>query len=148
MQPRRVIFVCSHNSARSQMAEGMLRSWGGDAFEVHSAGIEAGGLRPEAIEVMDEIGIDISEQRSKTLDQYVAQPFDWVITVCDTARDNCPVFPGAADSAHWGVDDPSEVTGDHAERVAAFRRARDDLRTRIHMFMLAAGRQDLRAPTG
>jgi arsenate reductase len=146
MDRRRVIFICTHNSARSQMAEGMLRAWGGGAFEAFSAGTEASSVRPEAIQVMREIGIDISGQTSKTLDRFVAQAFHWVITVCDNARQNCPVFPGADESAHWAVDDPAEVDGDEAVRLAAFRRARDDLRNRIRIFLLAAGRSDLAPP--
>jgi arsenate reductase len=128
------------------MAEGMLRQWGGDKFEVYSAGLEPGAVRDEAIRVMDEIGIDIGAQQSKPLGRFVNQPFDWVITVCDSARQNCPVFPGAETSAHWAVDDPAEATGPEEERLEAFRRARDDLRNRIHMFVLAASRDDLPLP--
>ncbi|HEY7526436.1 MAG TPA: arsenate reductase ArsC [Candidatus Limnocylindria bacterium] len=146
MESRRVIFICTHNSARSQMAEAMLREWGGERFESFSAGTEATAVRPEAIQVMREIGIDISGQESKTLQRFVQQPFSWVITVCDSARQNCPVFPGAEESAHWAVDDPAEVDGDEAVRLAAFRRARDDLRNRIRMFLLAAGRDDVAPP--
>ncbi|MDP9273812.1 MAG: arsenate reductase ArsC [Chloroflexota bacterium] len=144
MTKQRVLFICTHNSARSQMAEAMLRTWAGDAFEVFSAGTEANRVRSQAIAVMDEIGIDISGQQSKTLDRYLNHPFDWVITVCDTARQNCPVFPGVEQTAHWGVDDPTEATGTDADRMDAFRRARDDLRNRIHLFMLTAQRADLR----
>jgi arsenate reductase len=146
MDRRRVIFICTHNSARSQMAEGMLRAWGREAFEVFSAGTEATSVRSEAIAVMREIGIDISGHESKTLERFINQPFDWVITVCDTARQNCPIFPGAETSAHWAVDDPAEAAGTEEERLAAFRHARDDLRNRIHMFLLAAGREDLPRP--
>jgi arsenate reductase len=147
MDRRRVIFICSHNSARSQMAEAMLREWGGDGFEAFSAGTKATAVRPEAIQVMREIGMDISRQQSKSLDQFVHQPFSWVITVCDSARQDCPIFPGAEDSAHWAVDDPAEVTGSEEERLRAFRAARDDLRNRIHMFLLAASRDDLPRPS-
>jgi arsenate reductase (thioredoxin) len=140
MTKQRVLFICTHNSARSQMAEAMLRTWAGDAFEVYSAGTEATSVRPQAIAVMDEIGIDISGQRSKTLGRYLKEPFDWVITVCDTARQNCPVFPGVEQTAHWGVDDPTEATD--ADRLEAFRRARDDLRNRIRLFIAAASRPD------
>jgi len=146
MTAKRVIFVCTHNSARSQMAEGMLRAWGGDRFDAYSAGLEAGGLRPEAIKVMAEIGIDIAMQQSKTLERFVDEPFSWVITVCDNSRQHCPVFPGAKTSAHWAVDDPAEVTGSEQERLEAFRRARDDLRSRMRMFLLAASREDLPQP--
>jgi arsenate reductase len=142
MVKQRVLFICTHNSARSQMAEAMLRTWAGDAYEVFSAGTEATKVRPQAIAVMDEIGIDISGQQSKTLDRYLNEPFNWVITVCDTARQNCPVFPGVEQTAHWGVDDPTEATGTDADRLDAFRRARDDLRNRIRLFIAAASRPD------
>ena len=144
--PQRVIFVCTHNSARSQMAEGMLRAWGGDRFEAFSAGTEATRVRPEAIAVMDEIGIDISGQRSKTLEPYLGQDFSWLITVCDQAKESCPTLPGVREQAHWSIDDPSGVEGDDEARLAAFRAARDHLRDRIHMFILAAGRDDLPRP--
>ena len=146
MQRRRVLFVCTHNSARSQMAEGMLRSWNSGDFEVHSAGTEVSTVRSEAIAVMSEIGIDISGHRSKSVDEFLGDRFDWVITVCDQARQNCPVFPGVEQTAHWSVEDPSEATGDEEQRLEAFRRARDDLRNRIHVFALAAARPDLLAP--
>ncbi|MGH2358509.1 MAG: arsenate reductase ArsC [Candidatus Limnocylindria bacterium] len=137
---QRVLFVCTHNSARSQMAEGMLRSWAGDSFEAFSAGTEAGALRSEAVAVMGEIGIDISGQRSKPLDPFVGQDFDWLITVCDEAKEACPVLPGVSNQAHWSIDDPSAAGGSPEERLAAFRAARDVLRDRMHMFILAAGR--------
>ena len=129
-----VLFVCTHNSARSQMAEGMLRAWAGDRFEVSSAGTEATRVRPEAIEAMQEIGIDIRSHTSKTLDPFVTQRVDWLITVCDQARESCPTLPGVARQLHWSIDDPSAVGGDEEERRAAFRRARDELRTRIEAF--------------
>ena len=144
--PQRVIFVCTHNSARSQMAEGMLRAWGGDRFEAFSGGTEATRVRPEAIAVMDEIGIDISGQSSKTLEPYLGQDFSWLITVCDQAKESCPTLPGVREQAHWSIDDPSGVEGDEEARLAAFRTARDHLRDRIHMFILAAGRDDLPRP--
>jgi arsenate reductase len=136
---QRVIFVCTHNSARSQMAEGMLRAWGGDRFEAFSAGTEATRVRPEAIAVMDEIGIDISGQSSKTLGPFMGQSFDWLVTVCDQAREACPVLPGVARQDHWSIDDPSGVPGDDEVRLAAFRGARDALRERIERFLPAAG---------
>jgi arsenate reductase len=142
---RRVLFVCTHNSARSQMAEGMLRAWNGTDFEAHSAGTEVSNVRPEAIKVMAEIGIDISGQRSKSVDECIGQKFDWVITVCDQARQSCPVFPGVERTGHWSVEDPSEATGDEEQRLGTFRRVRDDLRNRIHVFALAAARPDLPA---
>lgn len=144
--PQRVIFVCTHNSARSQMAEGMLRAWGGGGFEVFSAGTEATHVRPEAIRVMDEIGIDISGQTSKTLEPFLGEAFSWLITVCDQAREACPTIPGVAQQAHWSIDDPSAVEGDDETRMEAFRTARDVLRDRIRIFLLAAGRDDLPRP--
>ena len=146
MEQLRVLFVCTHNSARSQMAEGFLRAYGGDRFEVHSAGTEATAVRPEAIQAMAEVGIDISDQQSKTVDRYLGQSFAWVITVCDQAREACPVFPGADETAHWGFDDPSETQGDEDERMAVFRRVRDEIARRVRMFALAAGRNDLAEP--
>src|SRR5215471_5243191 len=106
---RRVLFICTHNSARSQMAEGLLRHLGNDRFEVFSAGTEATFVRPLAIKAMAELGIDISHQQSKTLDSYLQQPFDEVITVCDTAAEACPVFPRAARRRHWSLEDPSKA---------------------------------------
>jgi arsenate reductase len=143
---RRVLFVCTHNSARSQMAEGMLGAWAGDRFEAFSAGTEATTVRPEAIAAMNEIGIDISSHTSKTLEPFLGQPFDWLITVCDQAKEACPTLPGVENQTHWSIDDPSAVTGSDDERMAAFRGARDVLRDRMHMFILAAGREDLAPP--
>jgi arsenate reductase (thioredoxin) len=146
MNPEKVLFICTHNSARSQMAEGMLRAWGGGAFEASSAGTHATEVRPEAVAVMAEIGIDIGSHRSKNLDAYQGDHFEWVITVCDQARRECPVFPGAEQTAHWGIDDPSEVDGDEAGRIAAFRKARDELRSRVRMLILTASREELGHP--
>jgi len=129
--PARVLFICTHNSARSQMAEGLLRALGGTEFDAYSAGTVATSVRPEAIEVMREIGIDISGQRSKTLERYIGESFDEVITVCDDAKDACPVFPRARHQRHWSIPDPSAVAGGDEKRLAAFRSARDELRVRI-----------------
>ena len=145
-QKQRVIFVCTHNSARSQMAEGMLRAWGGDRFEAFSAGTEQTRVRPEAIAVMAEIGIDISGHASKTLEPFMGKEFSWLITVCDQAKESCPTIPGVRQQAHWSVDDPSAAEGDEESRLEAFRMARDHLRDRVHMFVLAAGRDDLPDP--
>ncbi len=134
-QRPRVLFLCTHNSARSQMAEGLLRHLAGDRFEVHSAGTEATAVRPEAIAAMAEIGIDVSGQESKTLERYLDQRVDWLITVCDQAREACPVLPGVRDQLHWSIPDPSAVVG--AGRLPAFRDARDDLRDRIAAFVAA-----------
>ena len=135
MSRSRVLFLCTHNSARSQMAEGLLRSLAGERFEVHSAGTVATLVRPEAIAVMGELGIDIGRQASKALAPMLGEPFDWVITVCDRAKESCPVFPGARATAHWSIDDPAAVSGSDDERLAAFRAARDDLRARIDAFV-------------
>ena len=135
---KRVLFLCTHNSARSQMAEGLLRSLGHGEFEVASAGTVATRVRPEAIAAMQELGIDISGQSSKTLQQFLGDEWDEVITVCDSANESCPVFPGAKKRRHWSVDDPSGVTGSDAERLAAFRRARDDLKGRMEHELLSS----------
>ncbi|MDP9243854.1 MAG: arsenate reductase ArsC [Chloroflexota bacterium] len=146
MSRRRVLFVCTHNSARSQMAEAMLRTWGGDKFEAFSAGTEAAGIKPETVQVMNEIGIDISGQRSKTTDEFRGQSFEWFITVCDEAQKNCPVLPGVEHAAHWSIEDPSMVVGTSEERLAAFRDVRDLIRNRLRLFILAGGRSDVPAP--
>jgi arsenate reductase (thioredoxin) len=133
---RRVLFLCTHNSARSQMAEGLLRFLGGEAFEVFSAGTEATFVRPLAIKAMAELGIDISGQQSKTLERYVREPFDEVITVCDAAAEACPIFPGAVRRRHWSLEDPSKATGTEEEQLAVYRRVRDELRSRIEHELL------------
>jgi len=126
----RVLFLCSHNSARSQMAEGMLRAWAGDRFEAHSAGTEATEVRPLAIRAMDEIGIDISGHESKTVDRYQGEHFDYALTVCEDATEACPYFP-ADHQIHWSFEDPSAATGTDDERLAVFRRVRDQIGERI-----------------
>ena len=146
METLRVLFVCTHNSARSQMAEGFLREYGGGRFEALSAGTQATAVRPEAIKAMAEVGIDISGHESKALDRFLGEPFAWVITVCDQAREVCPIFPGAEQTAHWGFDDPSEATGDEDQRMAVFRRVRDEIARRVRIFALAAGRNDVPEP--
>ena len=134
-QRTRVLFLCTHNSARSQMAEGLLRHLAGDRFEAHSAGTEATRVRPLAVRAMAEIGVDISGQESKTLDRYVKEPFDHVITVCDDANEACPVFPGAKSRLHWSFRDPSRADGTEEERLAVFRMVQDEIRRRIdHRF--------------
>ena len=127
----RVLFLCTHNSARSQMAEGLLRHLAGDRFESHSAGTEATRVRPRAIRAMEEIGVDISGQESKTLERYQQEPFDYVITVCDDANEACPFFPGAQSRLHWSFKDPSKAEGSEEERLAVFREVRDGIRRRI-----------------
>jgi arsenate reductase (thioredoxin) len=125
----RVLILCTHNSARSQMAEGLLRHMAGDRFEVFSAGTEQTAVRPEAIEAMRKRGIDISGHRSKTLDQFLGEPWDYVITVCDAANETCAVFPGARHRLHWSFPDPSAIVG--PERQAAFDRAADAIQSRL-----------------
>jgi arsenate reductase len=141
--PFRVLFLCTHNSARSQMAEGLLRSLGGPGVKVASAGTEATSVRPEAIAAMREIGIDISGHESKTLERFLDEPFAEVITVCDDANEACPFFPGARHRRHWSIDDPSQVKGSDDERHAAFREARDELRRRIEDELLAEFRRSI-----
>ena len=135
---KRVLILCTGNSARSQMAEGLLRHDGGDGFAVESAGLAPSFVRPEAIEAMREIGIDISGQHSKSLDRFIGQPFDYVITVCDNANQNCPIFSGAKRRIHWSVEDPASVGGTDETRLKAFRAARDDLRERLSKFIESA----------
>jgi arsenate reductase len=132
----RVLFLCTHNSARSQMAEGLLRAWAGDRFEALSAGVEATEVRPLAIRAMAELGIDISGQTSKRLDVYSGQDIDYAITVCDEAREACPYFPGSRATLHWSFDDPSAATGTDEERLAVFRRVRDEIGARIRAELL------------
>ena len=132
----RVLFLCTHNSARSQMAEGLLRHLAGDRFEAHSAGTKVTHVRPLAIRAMNEIGVDISEQESKTLESYLGEPFDYVITVCDDANEACPFFPGAKKRLHWSLPDPSDAKGSEEERLAVFRSVRDQLGDRVRMELL------------
>jgi len=122
----RVLFLCTHNSARSQMAEGLLRHLGGDRFEAFSAGTEATHVRPLAIRAMAELDVDISAQESKTLDRYLGEPFDAVITVCDQAAEACPIFPGATRRLHW------------SEQLGVYRAVRDDIRAHIERELLTA----------
>jgi arsenate reductase len=127
----RVLVLCTGNSARSQMAEGLLRDMAGDRFEVHSAGVDPSFVRPEAIAAMREVGIDISNQRSKSVDEFAGQQFDYVLTVCDNANQQCPMFPGKSERIHWSIADPASVSGDDETRLAAFRSVRDELRKRL-----------------
>jgi arsenate reductase len=113
------------------MAEGWLRSLGGGRFEVYSAGTRPSSVRPEAVEAMREVGVDIASHRSKSADEFAGQAFDYVITVCDNARENCPVFPGRAERIHWSFEDPAAVEGGWDERLAAFRRVRDEIGERL-----------------
>jgi arsenate reductase len=131
----RVLILCTANSARSQMAEGLLRHEGGDRFDIASAGTLPGRVRPEAIKVMGELGMDISGQRSKAVDEFLGQDFDYVITVCDTAKQSCPVFPRQTTMIHWGIEDPAATEGREDARLAVFRRIRDELRERLRGFI-------------
>ncbi len=134
---RRVLFLCTHNSARSQMAEGLLRHLGGNRFQAFSAGTEATRVRPLAVRVMAELGVDIAGQESKTLDRYLDQRFDAVITVCDQANEACPVFFGAKERLHWSFPDPSQATGSEEEQLVVYRKVRDAIRARIEAELLA-----------
>lgn len=135
----RVLILCTGNSARSQMAEGILRHDGGVVFDVESAGTKPSRVRPEAIEVMREIGIDISAHRSKSVDEFAGQEFDYVITVCDNANENCPIFHGKARRIHQSFDDPpAPGVGSDEERLRIFRRVRDEIREFIKEMMNAA----------
>lgn len=136
----RVLFICTHNSARSQMAEGWLRQLAGDRFEAQSAGTEATGLRPLAVRAMAEVGIDISGQESKTLDRFLEsfpEEWDYVITVCDQAQEACPIFPGGKWRLHWSFPDPSQATGAEEEQLQVYRQVRDAIRERIAAELLA-----------
>lgn len=145
--PIRVLFVCTGNSARSVMAEALLRHLGGDAFEVHSAGTEPKGINPLTLRVLADAGIDASWARSKSVAEYLGQRFDYVVTVCDQARQSCPVFPGNHASLHWGYEDPAEATGTDEERLAVFRRVFIKLSERIRLFIPLAARASTLTPT-
>jgi arsenate reductase (thioredoxin) len=135
----RILFLCAHHSERSQMAEGLLRYLAGDRFEVMSAGTEATHVRPLAIRAMDEIGVDISGQESQTLQRYLEEPFDYVITVCDDANEACPFFPGAGSRLHWSFEDPSRAEGSEEERLAVFRSVRDRIKDRVQADLVDGG---------
>jgi arsenate reductase (thioredoxin) len=128
---QRVLILCTGNSARSQMAEGILRDLNGEHFDVESAGTAPSQVRPEAIEAMKEIGIDISRHRSKSVDEFTGQHFDYVVTVCDNANESCPVYPAGTERIHWSFPDPAGVTGSDEVRLAAFRKVRDEIRDRL-----------------
>ena len=131
MNKQRVLFLCTHNSARSQMAEGFLRSLAGDRFDVTSAGTEATRVHPLAIRAMADVGIDLRGHTSKVVDELVEQPWDYVITVCDAANEACPVFPRKSNRLHWSFEDPSQATGSDEQRLEVFRRVRDQIKRRI-----------------
>ncbi len=129
-----VLFLCTHNSCRSQMAEGLLRHLAGDRFEVASAGAQATRVHPDAIRVMKEIGIDISTHRSKDAAELLKERFAYVVRVCNRAKETCPIFPGAFRYYDWGLDDPAGAEGTEAERLAVFRRVRDEVQRRVEVF--------------
>ena len=135
MSARRVLFACTHNSARSQMAEAFLRELGGDRFEVFSAGVQSTGIRPETHTVMEEVGLSLARHRSKPMGEFAGQRFDYFITVCADAGEACPFLPGEHISAHWDVADPARAEGTDEERLDAFRRARDELREKVLEFV-------------
>ncbi len=130
----RVLILCTGNSARSQMAEGLLSHGAADRFDVESAGTKPGHVRPEAIAVMKELGIDISAHRSKHVDEFKGQAFDYVLTVCDNANESCPVFPGHVKRIHKAFEDPAALRGTEKERLAIFRRVRDEIRDYLKKF--------------
>lgn len=132
---KRVLILCTGNSARSQMAEGLLRHQAGDRYEVFSAGTHPSAVRREAIAAMKEIAIDISGHRSKSIAGFAGQEFDFVITVCDNANESCPLFPGRTQRLHWPFEDPAALQGSEQERLAAFRTVRDQIRERISVFL-------------
>lgn len=136
-----VLFVCTHNSARSIMAEALLREKGGDAYEAFSAGTEAAEVRPLTLQVLREAGIATEGLRSKSYEEYLGRTFDYVITVCDSARQSCPVFPGEGQRFHWSYDDPSAATGTQEERLAAFRGVFMAIGQRIDLFMNATDKR-------
>jgi arsenate reductase (thioredoxin) len=133
--PTRVIFVCTHNSARSIMAEAVLKARGGEHFEVYSAGTEPGAVRPLTLRVLEEAGLPTEGLQSKSVDEFVGQHFDFVVTVCDSARQSCPTFPGEGERLHWGYDDPTAVEGDENDRLEAFRRVFTAIAQRVDLFV-------------
>jgi arsenate reductase len=134
MKKRSVLILCTGNSARSQMAEGILRHIAGEKFEVESAGVEPSSVRPEAVEAMRDLGIDISKHRSKSVNEFLDRRFDYIITVCDNAKESCPLFPGNAERIHWSFEDPAAVQGSGEERLSAFRKVRDQIWERLKSF--------------
>jgi arsenate reductase len=134
MKKRSVLILCTGNSARSQMAEGILRHIAGEKLEVESAGVEPSSVRPEAVEAMRDLGIDISKHRSKSVNEFLDRRFDYIITVCDNAKESCPLFPGNAERIHWSFEDPAAVEGSGEERLSAFRKVRDQIWERLKSF--------------
>ncbi len=137
MVKKRVLFLCTGNSCRSQMAEGFLRHMAGDKFEVFSAGVKPTQVNPLAVKVMAEVGIDISKHRSKSAMEFIRQKFDYVITVCDKAKQTCPVFPGGGQKLHWGFDDPASFQGTWEEKIEKTQQVRDKIKQKIEDFLNA-----------
>ena len=142
----RVLFVCTGNSARSIIAESLLRKHGGNAFEVFSAGTHPRGVNPLTIRVLQDAGLPTAGLRSKSVDEFLGQKFDYVITVCDQAKEACPVFPGSGESLHWGYDDPADAIGTDDERLAVFRSVFTQIGLRINEFVVIATRVDAATP--
>ncbi|HKO43844.1 MAG TPA: arsenate reductase ArsC [Pyrinomonadaceae bacterium] len=140
-EKKRVLILCTGNSARSQMAEGLLRHDAGNIFDVYSGGVQPTLVRPEAVEAMNDIGIDISSHRSKSVDEFAGQEFDYVITVCDNANEQCPVFPGNTKRIHWSFEDPAASEGDGDARLAVFGRVRDEIRLQLRRFAQSTSKQ-------
>jgi|SRR5687767_4166498 arsenate reductase (thioredoxin) len=136
---KRVLFLCTGNSCRSQMAEGLLRRLANDHFEVASAGTNPQGLNPGAVDAMREIGIDIAHQQSRHVDHFAGKQFDYVITVCDRAKKSCPIFPATVSVLHWSFDDPAAAQGSREDRMAVFRRVRDEISNRVQAFVQKDG---------
>ena len=141
-----VLFVCTHNSARSIMGEALLRAKGGDAFSVASAGTEVAEVRPLTLRVLEEAGLPTDGLRSKSVGEFMGQRFDYVITVCDSARQNCPVFPGEGERFHWGYPDPSAATGTEEERLEAFRKVFTAMSQRIDLFLNVSNKRETADP--
>jgi arsenate reductase len=135
MNKKRILFLCTGNSARSQIAEGFLRHMAGDKFQVYSAGIKPTQINPLAIKVMAEVGVDISEHRSKSAMEFIGQEFDYVVTVCDNAKQTCPVFPGHYEKLHWSLDDPAEAEGSEEDKLRVFRKIRDKIKDNVLTFI-------------
>jgi len=132
---KRILVLCTGNSCRSQMAEGFLRQMAHDRFEIFSAGVKATQVNPFAIKVMDEIGIDISSHRSKSVTEFLGQVFDYIITVCDNAKQTCPMFPGQYEKMHWDIEDPADAKGSEEEKLNFFRKIRDEIKNRCLNFL-------------
>lgn len=147
MAKRRVLFLCTGNSARSQMAEGLLRHLAPDKFKVFSAGVNPTEVNPLSIKVMEEVGIDISDQKSKSVKEFLGKSFDYVITVCDSARQACPVFPGQYAQIHWNLEDPAQFQGDEADKLKIFRKVRNQIKENILKFLnLPKDKANLKCP--